>query len=319
MKILIVEFINHHYRRMTNSKQASGLSVCTKMISQSIEAVSRVEVDNLENISQAISLFKPSKVIVEAIKLSPDDFKRLFLKHPKVRFYIHIHSNIPFLVVEGHSMHRLIEARDLGVGVIFNDNRSAACFEGSFYLPNIYSASKYPIKSESKNDSLSIVCAGSLRPMKNQVTQALAAIKYGNEVGKKVNFYCNMSRSEGGEEVKMALKGVFQFNKNHNLVSIPWLEHKDFLKFLTEMDLGMQVSLSESFNIVAADYCYSGLPMVVSSEIRWASKNVVADTGDVDNIVEKLSTCHNYTEESREGLELMNADAVRRWNDFVEA
>ena len=125
-------------------------------------------------------------------------------------------------------------------------------------------------------------------------------------------------RIEGGEEVKMALKGVFQFNKNHSLVPMLWLEHKDFLKFLTEMDLGMQVSLSESFNIVAADYCYSGLPMVVSSEIRWASKNVVADAGDVDNIVEKLFTCHKYTEESREGLDLMNIDAVRRWNDFVE-
>jgi hypothetical protein len=55
------------------------------------------------------------------------------------------------------------------------------------------------------------------------------------------------------------------------------------------MDIGMQVSFSETFNIVAADMLVAGVPLVTSNEIPWASNLSVAEPTNLDSIVEKMS------------------------------
>jgi len=46
------------------------------------------------------------------------------------------------------------------------------------------------------------------------------------------------------------------------------MEHNDFIRVVKSMDIGMQVSLSESFNIVAADFVSNGVPLVGSPDIE---------------------------------------------------
>jgi hypothetical protein len=50
----------------------------------------------------------------------------------------------------------------------------------------------------------------------------------------------------------------------------------------------MQVSLSESFNIVTADLVTVGVPTVVSPAIYWMPKSFMADPTNLASIVDRL-------------------------------
>lgn len=71
-----------------------------------------------------------------------------------------------------------------------------------------------------------------------------------------------------------------------------WQNHKDFLKTVAKMDIGMQFSLSETYNIVAGDFVYVGIPIVVSPEIQWMPWYSKADPYDINKMVKVLK--RNY-------------------------
>jgi hypothetical protein len=56
------------------------------------------------------------------------------------------------------------------------------------------------------------------------------------------------------------------------------------------MDVGMQVSFTETFNIVAADMVAAGVPVVVSPEISWVYTYSQADPTDLPAIVSVLNS-----------------------------
>lgn len=316
--ILLVEKINRRFRVISKAKQASGLSVCLNMIRAVSSEIVLLRIDTLEDLESFLVNNKPKKVILQALCASYDELKALTSKHEGIKFYIHIHSNIPFLSVEGIAIERIEEARRLGIGLVFNDERAAYAFNGT-YLPNVYERSYKQIKPKRDGKPhIDIICAGSLRPMKNQLIQAIASIKYAEQKGKKLRFHMNLDRSEGGGEVGHNLRRLFQGSR-HELVTAPWMSHEEFIRSLESMDMGLQVSLSESFNITAADYTAAGIPMVVSQEVRWASQNIMAETGCVYSIVSKMEVAHLYTLDNRAGLTAFSLEAERLWNEFVKA
>ena len=92
-----------------------------------------------------------------------------------------------------------------------------------------------------------------------------------------------------------------------------WLSHKEFSKLIKKIDLGMQVSMNESFNVVTADYVFGFKPIVVSHQIHWVSglckcesniDSIVAGIhrviSDVNLLKENLHNLHNYNEKSIE-------------------
>jgi hypothetical protein len=76
-------------------------------------------------------------------------------------------------------------------------------------------------------------------------------------------------------------------DRGHKLVVHEWVNHKDFIKLVKTMDIGMQVSYSETFNIVAADFISQGVPVVISKELPWGREGI-ADCSDVNNISNTL-------------------------------
>lgn len=318
MSVLLLEKINHKFKTMTGSKQSSGLSVCLGMIAESISKVTLIPVDNFDHVKLAVQRFKPKKVIVEALWMSVDNFKLLKNQFPNVKFYVHIHSNIPFLSSEPHSFETFRVLKEIGVGLIFNDYRSASAFPESIHLPNIYSGKMHPIKHSSDPNIINVICAGSMRAMKNHSVQALAAIMYADSLGKKLRFHCNLNRFEG-ENMTPALVAIFKMHPKHELVSIPWMNHKEFVEFLTTMHMGMQVSLSESFNIVAADYVAAGIPMVVSEEIEWADSECWVPTGDPKIISLIMNRVKYSVENNRSSLSIHNHEAIKKWENFCDS
>lgn len=77
------------------------------------------------------------------------------------------------------------------------------------------------------------------------------------------------------------------------------------------------MTLSETFNAMSADYTASGLPMVVSPEVRWASDEVKANSHDVDSIIDKMKTCHLYVKNNQVRLREHNEKAIELWNQTL--
>jgi hypothetical protein len=125
--------------------------------------------------------------------------------------------------------------------------------------------------------------------MKNQLLQAMAAISFGNLMDKTIKFHINSDRIEQkGDPVLKNLENAFK-DTRHELVKHLWLEHEDFISIVRSMDLGMQVSFSETFNIVAADFVWNDIPVIGSNEIDWLSFVYKANPNDIHSMINKLS------------------------------
>src|SRR6185503_21204160 len=110
---------------------------------------------------------------------------------------------------------------------------------------------------------LDVGCFGAVRPLKNVVTQALAAIVAARRLGLRLNFHINGGRIEGGGSPAMRnLEALFAATPDAELMSHGWTDHESFRTLVARMDVVSQVSFSETFNIVCADAASQGVPIV---------------------------------------------------------
>jgi hypothetical protein len=281
-------------------------------------------------VDRELHLFKPKVCILEALWVSTDKLKELTILHPHVLFVVRIHSNIPFLSMEGTAIQQLKELADIE-GVVVSANNEQASRELNevlgidiTYLPNVYLPPTYlPDLTESpkKHDSiLDISCFGAIRPMKNQLIQTLAAIHAADKLRKVLHFHVNSTRVE--QQADPILKNIISSFKDtrHKLVQHSWQSHKDFLQTVSKMDLGLQVSFSESYNIVTADHVYVRVPVVVSDEVSWLDKTTHAKTTDLLNISDKIiyHLKYNQTQHNRTDLDVFNGKSMKVWTKFLD-
>lgn len=277
-----------------------------------------VDVVDNNDIDREVTKYNPTHVFIEALWVVPDKFKELIPLHPKIKWYVRIHSKVPFLANEGVAIEWIRRYDDLSLQfpqlqVSANNLEMLECLEESFgilgaYHPNIYCPDRYihTPKMPKPHNVLNIGCFGVIRPMKNQLIQGLAAIALGNQIGKKIRFHVNADRIEQkGDAVLKNLINSFE-NSGHELVENPWLNHDEFIRLVRTMDLGMQVSMSETFNIVAADFVWNNIPLVGSSEIEWLSSLYTADISDIDSIINKLYLAYYGKKVGLQHLNLWN-------------
>lgn len=299
-KVLFICHKNTIYGISRYARRSSGLFNSTNFIvkglrSKSIDA-HIVEVTDNNSIDRVVTEHRPDIVVIEALWVVPEKFDILKRLHPKVRWFCHMHSNIPFLASEGIAMDWLIRYAEKGVGIIANSPESFAAFQVIIqhdrldYLANVYLRKPFDLKRQRDHRTINIGCFGAIRPLKNHLVQALAALKFARELGKYLKFHVNASRLEmGGQPVLKNMVQLFEHQGDAELVEHGWHEPEDFLDVLaSQIDLGMQVSLSETFNIVTADCVTAGIPVVVSKEVPWISSFNKAQDDDIDDIVKVL-------------------------------
>ena len=169
---------------------------------------------------------------------------------------------------------------------------------------------------------INISCFGAIRPMKNHLIQAMAAIKFAEDHQLALNFHINNTRIEQrGDNVRKNLIALFDNQPQHNLIVHPWMSHKNLLSLITEeIDIGMQVSFTETFNIVSADHIHCGVPMVTSKEVTFVALPFRADPTDIKSIIRALK--HAYWAEkwnlhniNKQLLEWSNYNATIQWGD----
>ena len=268
-----------------------------------------VVVNDNNDIDREVTLYKPTHVIIEALWVVPSKFKVLCKLHPNVKWVIRLHSEIPFLANEGMAMDWIAEYSKFD-NIIISCNSPQTTKDIEFYLtrklgvtkkvqflPNFY-PQQYKTKSfNKKSDVINVGCFGAIRPLKNHLIQAIAAIKFADKIGKKLHFHINSDRIEQkGEPILNNLIATFeQLNhKGHKLVHHEWSVREQFIQLCATMDIGIQISFNETFNIVGADIISQGVPLVASPEIPWASRLFTSRQTNTDDIVDSLLCTYAY-------------------------
>jgi hypothetical protein len=291
-------------------RKFSGLFNSARLMSDmlnehGISAAVETAIDN-NCIDRLVTEHRPTFCIIEAYWVVPEKFAILAKLHPDITWIIRVHSEIPFWATEGVAMEWTLNYLDYP-NVLLAPNASrldtdirtvlSVKYDDAFiddrviYLPNYYPSAKRPNNHTKNKDELHVGCFGAIRPLKNQLIQAIAAIKYASNTNRKLVFHINGNRMEGGgEAVLKNIRGLFNNASNrYTLVEHAWMPHKDFLGVLEHMDIGMQVSYTESFNIVAADMVTMDIPIVTSAEISWINSLFHAEPSSSDSIVAGLA------------------------------
>lgn len=273
-----------------------------------------IDVIDGNSIDKEVFLRNPDLVVIEALWVTAKKFRELLSlkRHQGRKWIVRLHSKIPFIANEGIAFSWLNEYKQVaeefpGKLIIAPNAKEFSCDLSdmlgikTLFLPNIYCDKKEKYSSapvlvngkvietpkvSSGKRIINIGCFGAIRPLKNQLIQAVAAIKFANHINKKLRFHMNIDRQEQkGDQVLKNIIALFDANwPKHRIVSVSWLPHPEFMKLVRKMDLGLQVSYSETFNIVAADMVSAGVPIVVSSEIDWIPDIFAADPNSSEDI-----------------------------------
>ena len=296
-----------------------------------------VVVNDNNDIDREVTLHKPTHVIIEALWVVPSKFEVLSKLHPNVKWVIRLHSEIPFLANEGMAMNWIGEYSKFD-NIIISCNSPQTTKDIEFYLthklgvtkkvqflPNFY-PQNYKTKSFNKrSDIINVGCFGAIRPLKNHLIQAFAAIKFADEIGKKLHFHINCDRVEQkGEPILNNLISMFDHleHKGHKLVHHEWSVREEFIQLCSTMDMGIQVSFNETFNIVGADIISQGVPLVSSPEIPWANSLFTVRQTNTDDIVDSLLCTYSYPKINillnQRGLKKYTNNTKRIWFNFFK-
>jgi hypothetical protein len=346
MKILFLLKKNNLYGYNSTPTSKSGLLNSARITAHELHEHLNIETEvriceDANSIDREVTDYQPDICIVEAIWVLPGKFEELKKHHPKLPFIVRVHSEIPFLSTEGEAVNRIYGYLKLdNVSVAFNSLNTyynfSDCSSKVLYLPNIYSHMdreritrgefwNYFLnrkKFKYRCSQINIGCFGAIRPLKNQLLQAFAAVAFGDKHNVSVSFFINATRVEqGGESTLKNIRALFANNPKHSLVEVPWLERGEFLDFVSWMDVGMQLSFNESFNIVTADFVNMRIPIIVSSAIDWMPLETQVDSELTCAIVRKLENALTYksyfVKKSVNTLDKYNKEALKVWRDAI--
>jgi hypothetical protein len=319
------------YSHGYGTKKSSGLRNSAQFVSDMLVAAgvpSKVVIvtDN-NDIDREVTQFQASHVFIEALWVVPEKFDILVTLHPNVKWIVRIHSEIPFLAQDGIAVDWIKKyVAHPNVFVAANSGRAvrdlnvfADC--KVIYLPNFYPAHfAKPRKFSFPKHILNISCFGAIRPLKDQLIQAIAAVQFANNFRLALNFHINATRVEQGEGILKNLRSLFA-NSEHQLIEHEWQAHSDFLKTIRGMDLALSVSFSETFSITTADAVAQAVPVVTSPEIVWSSRRSQADPTDSADIVDKIYDAFKKHDKlismNQAGLSLFSNEAREIWLIFL--
>jgi hypothetical protein len=306
-----------------------------------------VEVLDNNSIDREVARFKPTDVFIEALWVVPEKFKILSKLHPTVEWHIRLHSKSPFIATEAIAfewMTEYMKLREQGIKINLSANSEEFyknlkhMFDDRWisYSPNLYYPKEnltptidIPYYRTNKNE-FHIGIFGALRPLKNHLQQVLWAIQFGEVINRPIVVHINVSEHENqtgqNGSVMSVLKNIRNIFNNSNinarLVEHPWYQHVDFLNIISQMDLGMQVSYSETFNITAADFVHMNVPIVASDEIKFINPLCRIDLNSSDDAMKAMNIATKFArlgsnKLNKMGLNRSNDKAIEQWRKLV--
>lgn len=317
-RILFLLKLRHQYGDSYSTVLSSGLLnsatfVNDMLVKHGIQS-KLVQVIDGNGVDREVHQYRPTIVILEALWVTPAKLIELRKLHPRVKWIVRLHSEAPFLANEGSSFMWINQyVMQENVFVSFNSDRiffeivdyfkavdttGTIAYEKLIYLPNYYPVTKEKNRHKKDHHWLDIACPGAVRPMKNHLLQAIAAVEYSRKTGQRLRFHINGSRVDNAE-CGVVLKNIRYFfaslpHDTYQLIEHDWLDREGFLGWLRTMDIVMQVSMSESFNICIADGVDCDVPVLTSHEVVWCPEFTKANPTSVNSIVRGLERVVHY-------------------------
>ena len=118
------------------------------------------------------------------------------------------------------------------------------------------------------------------------------------------------------------LEELFKYSK-HKLIEHGWKENNKFQKLIKNMDFGMQLSFTESFNIVTADFVNNNKLILVSDAINWMPNIFKTSTTNYFLVTMKIIMCYRLRNIQflkrlmRRSLIKHNKHSKKIWADFM--
>lgn len=314
---------------------SSGVDNSVRLISAELNkrGVRSNVVQVLDNnyIDREVVKYRPRIVFIEALWVIPSKFEILTRIHPDVTWVIRLHSEIPFIANEGIAMmwirqyqryfpKVLISANSI---VMVNDLISVIK-KPVMYTPNYYPVNNKPTHRKKQRGVINISCFGAIRPLKNHLTQAIAAMAFADQIDNELFFHINGTRIEQqGDPILKNLRHLFESSRHH-LVEHKWLEHDEFVKSIQEqIDIGLQVSFTETFNIVAADHVVNNVPVVTSPQVKFVDRLFHGEPTSINSIVRalhraRIGSWFGIHKRNRKKLSKFSNEAIDHWVALIK-
>jgi hypothetical protein len=266
-------------------------------------------------------------VVISAPWLSAHDLKSLVSTFRSIKFAVLSHSNVGFLQADPNGvwlLRKYLEIAKDHHNLLIGGNsykfvewlRAAYGDEKAVLLPNLYSTKWCREPKHWEGGTLRIGAFGAMRPYKNFMTAAGATVILQRQLNVPIEFHM----SGGGEDTGQILPAIEQIfgDTDVKLMMHPWQYWDDFIKLIGEMDILMQPSYTESFNMVTADGIRMGVPSVVSTAINWAPESWKADSDDSTDVARVAAyLLKTHEGEGQDALEAHNCESLKYWFRFL--
>jgi hypothetical protein len=273
-------------------------------------------------------------LVIQAPWLGVRELAPLVDRYPTVHFVVICHSQVSFLQADPGAVANLTDYLTYQESVLnFSaavNNQRLQRFVTQVYqarcllLPNLYDVTpdnKPPVwRIPQTKDVLRIGSFGATRVLKNHLTAGSAALMVARLLGTHLEFWVSGSRTDGGPQVIPTLQSMFRPLKTAKVVVSPWEPWPSFRKTIAGMDLCLQVSFTESFNITTADGCDSYIPSVVSEAIEWTPPAWQVNPDDPEAIARTglyLLCDRDSGPQGKQALTEYADQAARRWLAYL--
>jgi hypothetical protein len=295
-------------------------------------------------IDKEVYNYEPDIVVIEALWCPVYKLQELIElpRYKDIKWVIRVHSDIGFLSCETQALQLINGYMDLhkpNLVISLNSEKfvqalSTVMNYNFTYLPNIITTINPQDDWTEPRQHMDVGCFGAMRLLKNQCYQAMCAILAADELGKILRFHitpfiAEQLLDEYGEPVQAQepisnnLIELFK-NNRHELIVHEWLPNDEFQDLIKQMDIGLQISYTESFNIVTADFINNNKLIVVSDAIDWLSSIMRTSTTDYENAVSKIIYMYKHRNSewlksmARHDLQEYNRNAKKEWDYFLK-
>jgi len=273
---------------------------------------------------------RPTHVILAAPWMTTDEVALLAAQFNEVVFVVVSHSSVGFLAADPHAIKLLRETADLqlathnvflgGNSQKFTRWATVAWGVEAVWLPNLYClADTFPHHDRHwDGGTLRLGMYGANRPLKNFLSGAAGAVELARRLRVPVELQLSSGRNEGGNF--RALQEMTENVANLRLVQIGWLPWAEFRRRLRTIDLVLQPSYTETFNVVTADAIAEGVPVVASDAIDWVPtwwQAQVDEPLDIARVAERLLRDPRAPRDGRQALAAYVTKGVVAWSHFL--
>lgn len=238
-------------------------------------------VNTATEIASAVKQYNPTHCVIAAPWLAVTEMAWLVRQFTAVEFIINLHSNVGFLAADtnGVALTRQyidLEQANLNFRISANSRKGTLWIRTAFqcpclWLPNLYAVDSSAISHRPlwNGGVLNIGAFGATRPLKNLMSAAGAALALTNQLKAQTQFWISGGRPDGGMNVVASIKALLAGLTNITIKEVNWTSWPQFRDIVRTMHVMLQVSYTESFNMVTADGVVEGVASVVSDAIDW--------------------------------------------------